>query len=187
MSLMKYFPGKPWIIFIALVGMIYGYITVNFISGIKPLILKDKYPTMVHPKLFDFTWMENKNKIPLSHILIGSAEVAFVAVLETLISARIADNMTGTRFNQSKEVFGMSLGNTLAGLMGGAPCTGVLVRTGVNVTAGATDKVSQLINSIVVLIITLLFMPAFVYIPLPCIAAILIVAATRLVPFKVIK
>jgi MFS superfamily sulfate permease-like transporter len=99
MSLMKFFPGKPWIIFIALVGMIYGYITVNFINEIKPLILRDKYPTMVKPKLFDFGWMENKNNIPMSHILIGSAEVAFVAVLETLISARIADNMTGTRFN----------------------------------------------------------------------------------------
>ena len=70
----------------------------NFIKDIKPLILRDKYPTMVDPKLFDFTWMENKGKIPFSHILIGSAEVAFVAVLETLISARIADNMTGTRF-----------------------------------------------------------------------------------------
>lgn len=99
MSLMKYFPGKPWIIFIALVGMIYGYITVNFINDIKPLILRDKYPTMVNPSLYDFSWMENKKNIPFTHILIGSAEVAFVAVLETLISARIADNMTGTRFN----------------------------------------------------------------------------------------
>jgi MFS superfamily sulfate permease-like transporter len=96
---MKFVPGKPWIIFIALVGMIYGYITVNFIEEIKPLILRDKYPTMIAPKLYDFTWMENKNNIPLVQILIGSAEVAFVAVLETLISARIADNMTGTRFN----------------------------------------------------------------------------------------
>jgi len=60
MLLMKYFPGKPWIIFIALVGMIYGYVTVNFIKDIKPLILRDKYPTMVSPSLFDFSWMENK-------------------------------------------------------------------------------------------------------------------------------
>ena len=111
----------------------------------------------------------------------------FVAVLETLISGRIADNMTGTRFHQSKEVFGMSLGNTFSGLMGGTPCTGVLVRTAVNVTAGSTDKFSQFLNSIVVLFITLLFMPAFVYIPLPCIGAILIVAASRLIPFKVMR
>lgn len=80
----------------------------------------------------------------------------------------------------------MSLGNALSGFMGGTPVTGVLVRTGVNVTTGATDKISQFLNSLVVLLTTIIFMPGFVYIPLPCIAAILIVAATRLIPFKVI-
>ena len=55
----------------------------------------------------------------------------------------------------------MSLGNTLAGFMGGAPCTGVLVRTGVNVTTGATDKISQLINAVVVLLITLVLTNSF--------------------------
>jgi MFS superfamily sulfate permease-like transporter len=44
---------------------------------------------------------------------------------------------------------------------------------------------SQLLNAVTVLLITLIFMPAFVYVPLPCIAAILIVAATRLIPFGV--
>jgi MFS superfamily sulfate permease-like transporter len=81
----------------------------------------------------------------------------------------------------------MSLGNALSGLMGGTPVTGVLVRTGVNISSGATDKTSQFLNSLVVLFITLLFMPAFVYIPLPCIGAILIVAASRLFPYTVMK
>jgi len=49
MSLMKIFPGKPWIIFIALVGMIYGFITAVFFKEIKPLLLKDKYVAMTHP------------------------------------------------------------------------------------------------------------------------------------------
>ena len=131
--------------------------------------------------------MENKGNIPFTDVFIGSIEVMFVAVLETLISGRIADNMTSTRFKQSPEIFGMSLGNMLSGLMGGTPCTGVLVRTAVNITSGATDKISQFINAIVVLFITLIFMPAFVYIPLPCIAAILIVAATRLIPFTIMN
>jgi MFS superfamily sulfate permease-like transporter len=43
MTLMKVYPGKPWIIFIALVGMIYGFITSVFFKEIKPLLLKDKY------------------------------------------------------------------------------------------------------------------------------------------------
>ena len=67
------------------------------------------------------------------NVIVGSAKVAFVAVLETLISARIADNMTGTRFDQSKECGGLAVANVVSGLLGGTPCTGVLVRTAVNV------------------------------------------------------
>lgn len=184
MTLMKVFPGRPWIIFIALVGMIYGFFTTHATPSIKPTLLMDLYPAMLHPSLIDFSYLE-KTTIPTMNIIVGAAQVSFVAVLETLISARIADNLTGTRFNARKEVFGMSLGNILSGALGGTPCTGVLVRTGVNVTSGATDKISQFINGLVVLLITLIFMPAFVYTPMPCIAAILIVSATRLVPFKV--
>lgn len=86
--------------------------------------------------------MENKKKIPFHAVFVGSIEVMFVAVLETLICGRIADTKTGTRFNQPREIFGMSLGNALSGLMGGTPVTGVLVRTGVNISSGATDKTS---------------------------------------------
>lgn len=182
MTLLKKLPGKPWIIFIAIVGMIYGFVTSLAFKNIKPLLLKDKYPEMKNPAIWDFEWMSNKKNIRLWDIFIGSAEVSFVAVLETLISGRIADNRTGTRFDQPKEIFGMSLGNILSGFMGGTPCTGVLVRTGVNIQTGATDKMSQLINAIVLLFMTVIFMPAFVYVPLPCVAAILIVAASRLVP-----
>lgn len=95
---MKRFKGKPWIIFIAIVGLIYGFTTAMFIKPIRPTLLKDKYPGMQNPAIFEFGWMENKREIPFSAIFIGSLEVMFVCVLETLISARIADNMTGTRF-----------------------------------------------------------------------------------------
>jgi len=57
MSLMKIFPGKPWIIFIALVGMIYGFLTSVFFKEIKPLLLKDKYTEMTHAIIYNFDWM----------------------------------------------------------------------------------------------------------------------------------
>lgn len=187
MILLRKFPTKPWIIFIALCGMIYGFSTSVLLSSsaIKPTLLKDMYPEMLHPALIDFSYWSKGSKIPSMNIIIGAAQVSFVAVLETLISARIADNKTGTRFEARPEVFGMALGNILSGILGGTPCTGVLVRTGVNITAGSTHKTSQFLNAIAVLIITLIFMPAFVYTPMPCIAAILIVSASRLIPFKI--
>lgn len=99
MTLLKKLPGKPWIIFIAIVGMIYGFVTSLAFKNIKPLLLKDKYPEMKSPAIWDFEWMSNKKNIRFWDVLIGSAEVSFVAVLETLISGRIADNRTGTRFD----------------------------------------------------------------------------------------
>lgn len=90
----------------------------------------------------------------------------------------------GTRFDASKETFGMAIGNIVAGLLGGTPCTGVLVRTAVNVSSGATYKYSQFINACVVLLMVLVLMPYFAYIPMHCIAAILVTSSCRLVPLK---
>jgi SulP family sulfate permease len=55
----------------------------------------------------------------------------------------------------------MGLGNVVCGLFGGTPCTGVLVRTGVNIASGATNKISQFINAISVLIIIMIGMRVF--------------------------
>jgi SulP family sulfate permease len=108
-----------------------------------PKLLKDIYPSLAgEVNLGQFGYWSPKKAIPFSNILIGSLKVAFVAVLETLISARIADNKTNTRFNQSQEIFGMSIANIVCGLMGGTPCTGVLIRTNVNIQTGATHKMS---------------------------------------------
>lgn len=92
-TLLKIDPKKPWIIFIAFVGMTYGWITATFIPGMKPFILKDAYPAMNDPSIMNFSYWNNE--IPFINVMIGSFEVCFVAVLETLISARIADNLTG--------------------------------------------------------------------------------------------
>ena len=135
MTLLKKFPKHPWIILIALVGNIYGLIVVNYIPGIAPKCLVNLFPRMLEPSIASFEHFQRVdtegNTIPWSVIFTGAGEVAFVAVLETLISARIADNATGTRIIQDKEIFGMALGNMLSGLFGGTPVTGVLVRTSV--------------------------------------------------------
>jgi len=126
-------------------------------------------------------------KYGVGPIVAGAFKVAFVAVLETLISARIADNKTGTRFVQDKECFGLSLANILSGIMGGTPCTGVLVRTAVNIASGADHKYSQFINAMWVLVIVAVLIPFFAYIPMCIIASMLITSAFRLLPIDIMK
>lgn len=79
----------------------------------------------------------------------------------------------------------MGVANIVSGILGGTPCTGVLVRTSVNCSSGATHKTSQFINALVVLSMVLGLMPVFSYIPMGAIAAILITSSCRLVPMKV--
>ena len=55
-SLLKFKPGKPWIVMIAFIGMAYGFITATWFPSIKPFILKEAYPTMNDPQIVDFTY-----------------------------------------------------------------------------------------------------------------------------------
>lgn len=100
---MKHLPGRPWIILIAALGNIYGILMnqVGAFSSVRPLLLLDKYPDMYAfgADIVNFGYLNapfrDENPIPFKNIVFGAAEVAFVAVLETLISARIADTKTG--------------------------------------------------------------------------------------------
>jgi len=111
----------------------------------------------------------------------GVFAIALVAILETLLSAKIADGMTKTKFNQSKEVFGLALANIASGLAGGIPATAALARTALNVKSGAISRASSALNAVFVLVIGLLFFQWFSYLPLAIVAAILVYVAVRMV------
>jgi len=100
MSLLKWAPGRPWIVLVAVLGILYGWITKTWAASVAPVILADIYPVMrTSVQLADFSYWTPKKSIPVVNIMVGALKVSFVAVLETLISARIADNRTGTRFD----------------------------------------------------------------------------------------
>lgn len=107
--------------------------------------------------------------------------VALVAILETMLSAKIADGITKTKHNERKEMLGLSLANIGSGLAGGIPCTAALARTSLNIKNGATDKISATINSLSVAIISLLLLHYFKFMPMAVIAAILTQVAIQMV------
>lgn len=107
--------------------------------------------------------------------------LAFIAILETMISARIADGMTKTRHNPRKELLGLGFANIASGIVGGIPATAALARTALNVRAHATHKFSATICSIAIALISVLFLSYFSYIPLAVIAAILVYTAIRMI------
>lgn len=181
-SFSKFFKKIPPAIFLAPIGIFLGLLIYKDVIAIDTLLLNQKYNNL---KLNLFSIFTNFNIS--REILVTSASVAFIAILETLISAKIAGNMTKTRFNPRKELLGLSFANIFSGIFGGLPATGVFVRTGLNVKSGATHKTSQILQALFVALISIILFKTFTYLPLAIIASILIFSAFRMIEFSDLK
>ena len=121
----------------------------------------------------------------LTHLgdLIGPAViVAFLAALESLLSARVADGMADTTQHvPDRELFGQGLANIASGLCGGMPATGAIARTAVNARAGAHTRLAALTHSLVLAVIVYAATGLVGRIPLVALAGVLLVTAYRMV------
>ena len=113
--------------------------------------------------------------------LLGPAtSIAILAGIESLLSAVVADGMTERRHDSNQELIGQGLANMVAPLFGGIPATGAIARTAANIRNGALTPVSGLIHAATLLVILLAAAPLAKDIPLPTLAAILLVVAARM-------
>ncbi len=180
-TLVKFAPKIPGAIVLTPVGILLGYLSQSGKWALGIETLGQKFPNA----------SLNIFAMPSFHfepaVITAGLGIAFVAILETLISAKIADIMTHTTFDRRREMIGASLANIGSGLFGGLPASGVFVRTGLNIRTGATNKMSQGINAVSVAIISIFLFTYFNYIPMAVIAAILVFAAIRMVEVKHFK
>ncbi|MBR5523626.1 MAG: STAS domain-containing protein [Akkermansia sp.] len=100
--------------------------------------------------------------------------IALLAAIESLLSASVADGMTGSRHHPNTELIGQGVGNIAAALFGGIPATGAIARTATNIRAGAKTPVSGLIHAITLLLILMLAGQYAAVVPLPALAGILV-------------
>jgi sulfate permease, SulP family len=171
----RFIPKVPGAIMLAPLGIALGYLTTRGLVDINLVTLAEKFPN-ISPTLFiKPTWTVN------AVVVKTAITVALVAILETMLCAKIADGMTKTRYNQRKEMLGLSLANIGSGLMGGLPATAVLARTSLNVKSGATHRMSQSINSVSIILISFIFLSSFKFIPMAVIASILVFTAARMI------
>ena len=113
--------------------------------------------------------------------LIPSAfTVALLAALESMLSAVVADGMTGDRHNPNVELVAQGLANIASPVFGGIPATGAIARTATNIRSGARSPVSGIIHALTLLVILLVAAPLASYIPLSTLAAVLFVVAYRM-------
>lgn len=103
--------------------------------------------------------------------------IAMLGGIESLLSAVVADRMTGTKHNSNRELIGQGIANMAAPLFGGIPATGAIARTATNIKNNAASPLSGVFHGIVVLVVLIAFAPYASHIPLAGMAPILMMVA----------
>lgn len=174
----KRFPTLPAVVALTPFGIALGAAIHAGWVPLSVMTLGDKFPgsslSIVGAPQFVFT----------PSIISAALGVAVIAIIETLISAKIGQLMTKQSFSSRKEMLGLGLANIGSGLFGGLPATGVFVRTGLNIKSGATHQTSQALHSIFIAVIAVALFRFVNFMPMPFIASVLVFAAIRMVETK---
>jgi SulP family sulfate permease len=107
-----------------------------------------------------------------------------LAAVESLLSAVVADNMSGDRHNSNVELIAQGVANIVTPMVGGIPATGAIARTATNIRSGAKSPVSGMIHALTLLFILLVAAPLARFIPLATLAAVLFVVAWNMGEWK---
>ncbi|CUG90158.1 sulfate transporter, putative [Bodo saltans] len=181
--MIKHCPRVPsQILFVAL-GVILGMVAPE---GTFTL-LKTKYPTLSLSLLSPADLSKAIAQMQQTDLIMYSFGIALVALLETLVSSRIANNCVTSKeflnYSAPRDTFGLSLTNLIVGLFGGIPATAALARTSFNIKTGAYSRVAGFVSCITVAILASILLPFFVDVPMAVIAGILMMVAYRLIDF----
>ena len=113
----------------------------------------------------------------INMLLPSAFTIAILGAIESLLSATVADGVTGSRTNSNTELIGQGIANIVVPFFGGIPVTGAIARTMTNITNGGRTPVAGIIHTVVLLLIFLFLMPLINLVPMACLAAVLIVVS----------
>lgn len=127
------------------------------------------------------------NMATINLLLPSAFTIAVLGAIESLLSATVADGVTGSRTNSNTELIGQGIANIVVPFFGGIPVTGAIARTMTNITNGGRTPVAGVIHAIVLLLIFLFLMPLINMVPMACLAAVLIVVAYNMSGWRTVR
>lgn len=159
-----------------------GFLIAVLLSSIVVAVLKlpidtvgSRFPDMPAglpmPSLPEFTFARVQELLP------AAFTIAFLAGIEALLSAVVADGMMGTRHRSNQELIGQGIANVASSLFGGLPATGAIARTATNIKAGAKTPVAGILHAAFLLLFILFATDLMAYVPMAALAAILFMVA----------
>lgn len=116
-------------------------------------------------------WEAIKNLFPVA------VTIAALGAIESLLSATVADGMISDHHNSNTELIALGVANMVTPIFGGIPATGAIARTMTNINNGGRTPVAGMIHAVVLLLILLFLMPLARFIPMACLAGVLVVVS----------
>lgn len=123
----------------------------------------------------------------IQELLPSAITIAFLASIESLLSAVVADGMIGKKHNSNMELVAQGVANIASALFGGIPATGAIARTAANVKNGGRTPISGITHALTLFLIMIIFMPLAKLIPMSTLAAILIIVAYNMSEWRSFK
>ena len=169
-----------------IVGTVISVLLSKF-AGVELATIGSKFPELANglpmPKpvapSFDFETIKG--------LVSPAFTIAILCAIESLLAAMVADGATGKKHHANTELIGQGIANIVTPLFGGIPATGALARTMASINNGGKSPVTGLVHAVVLLLIYLFLMPYAVYIPLSCLAAILVQVAYNMSEWRTFK
>ena len=126
-------------------------------------------------------WEAIKNLFPVA------ITIAVLGAIESLLSATVADGMIGDRHDSNTELVAQGIANVVSPIFGGIPATGAIARTMTNINNGGKTPVAGIVHAVVLLLILIFLMPLAKFIPMACLAGVLVVVSYNMSGWRVFK
>ena len=159
---------------IAIIVMTVAGIVLRNNFGIHVDTIGDRFtisPTVPEAVIPTLTWESVKGLVS------PAITIAILGAIESLLSATVADGVIGHRHNSNQELVGQGIANILSPIIGGIPATGAIARTMTNINNGGKTPVAGIIHAVVLLLIYFFLMPLASYIPMSCLAGVLVMVS----------
>lgn len=177
----KKIPGSLIAIIVVTIGVyvLKTYAGIDSIDTIgNRFTIKSELPEAAIPTL---NWEAIKDLFPVA------ITIAVLGAIESLLSATVADGVTGDKHDSNTELIAQGTANLITPLFGGIPATGAIARTMTNINNGGKTPVAGIIHAIVLLLILLFLMPLAQYIPMACLAGVLVIVSYNMSEWRTFK
>ncbi|MCM1051874.1 MAG: sulfate permease [Paenibacillus sp.] len=169
----------------ALLAIIIVTAVVTLIPGVHVETIGDRFGALQtdipQPHGFEL------NMATINRLLPSAFTIAILGAIESLLSATVADGVTGSRTNSNTELIGQGMANVIVPFFGGIPVTGAIARTMTNITNGGRTPVAGIVHAVVLFIIFLFLMPLINLVPMSCLAAVLLVVSYNMSGWRTIR